>query len=80
MWNQVYDPFGNATLSTIAAALPVVTLLGGLLPSLLSGAITTVRRWLWVDWVLTIPGHRDGFQKLEPGLRRILLNGLAQAA
>jgi lactate permease len=27
MWNQVYDPFGNATLSTIAAALPVVTLL-----------------------------------------------------
>ena len=27
MWNQVYDPFGNATLSTIAAAIPVVTLL-----------------------------------------------------
>src|SRR5215467_9396860 len=27
MWNQVYDPFGNTTLSTIAAALPVVTLL-----------------------------------------------------
>ena len=27
MWNQVYDPFGNAALSTIAAALPVVTLL-----------------------------------------------------
>jgi lactate permease len=27
VWNQVYDPFGNATLSTIAAALPVVTLL-----------------------------------------------------
>src|SRR6267142_5786569 len=27
MWNQVYDPFGHATLSTIAAALPVVTLL-----------------------------------------------------
>src|SRR5437588_8298640 len=27
MWNQVYDPFGSATLSTIAAALPVVTLL-----------------------------------------------------
>ncbi|BAT58683.1 glycolate permease GlcA [Variibacter gotjawalensis] len=28
MWNQVYNPFGNATLSTLAAALPVVTLLG----------------------------------------------------
>src|SRR5947207_311807 len=27
MWNQVYNPFGNATLSTVAAALPVVTLL-----------------------------------------------------
>jgi len=26
MWNQVYNPFGNATLSTIAAALPVVAL------------------------------------------------------
>jgi hypothetical protein len=45
-----------------------------------SDAITSVRRWLWVDWVLTIPGHRDGFQKLAPGLRQILLNGLAQAA
>src|SRR6202046_2343784 len=27
MWNQVYNPFGNAALSTIAAAIPVVTLL-----------------------------------------------------
>jgi lactate permease len=27
VWPQHYDPFGNATLSTIAAALPVVTLL-----------------------------------------------------
>ena len=27
MWNQVYNPFGNAALSTIAAAVPVVTLL-----------------------------------------------------
>jgi lactate permease len=27
MWNQVYNPFGNATLSTIAAAVPVVSLL-----------------------------------------------------
>src|SRR2546421_975193 len=26
MWNQVYDPFVNQTLSTVAAALPVVTL------------------------------------------------------
>src|SRR6201982_1380067 len=27
MWDQVYDPFKNTTLSTLAAALPVVTLL-----------------------------------------------------
>src|ERR1051326_7746416 len=27
MWNQVYNPLNNAALSTIAAALPVVTLL-----------------------------------------------------
>jgi lactate permease len=27
MWNQVYDPFNNSVLSTLAAALPVVTLL-----------------------------------------------------
>src|SRR5438477_2929013 len=27
MWQQVYDPFGNSLLSTLAAAIPVVTLL-----------------------------------------------------
>jgi lactate permease len=27
MWNQVYDPFGSQLMSTVAAALPVVTLL-----------------------------------------------------
>src|ERR1700749_3574760 len=27
MWNQIYDPLNNTALSTIAAALPVVTLL-----------------------------------------------------
>src|SRR5579863_9250019 len=27
MWNQVYNPFGSAVLSTVAAAIPVVTLL-----------------------------------------------------
>ena len=27
MWNQIYNPLGNATLSTVAAAIPVVTLL-----------------------------------------------------
>jgi lactate permease len=27
MWQQVYDPFGNSVLSTVVAAIPVVTLL-----------------------------------------------------
>jgi hypothetical protein len=45
-----------------------------------SDAITAVRRWLWLEWVLAIPGHRGAFQKLKPGLRQILLNGLAPAA
>ena len=27
VWSQVYNPFGSATLSTVAAAIPVVTLL-----------------------------------------------------
>src|ERR1700712_1461164 len=27
MWNQIYDPLNNTVLSTIAAALPVITLL-----------------------------------------------------
>jgi lactate permease len=29
-WRQVYDPLGSALLSTLAAALPIVLLLGGL--------------------------------------------------
>jgi hypothetical protein len=45
-----------------------------------SDAITSVRRWLWLEWVLAVPDHRETFQKLPAGLRRIVLNGLAQAA
>ena len=45
-----------------------------------SDAITAVRRWLWVEWVFAIAGHRESFQKLGGPLRQILLNGLAPAA
>jgi hypothetical protein len=45
-----------------------------------SDAITAVRRWLWLDWVLAIPGHCVAFSKLSGPLRQILLNGLAPAA
>jgi lactate permease len=27
MWNQIYNPMGNAALSTVAATVPVVALL-----------------------------------------------------
>jgi len=27
VWHQVYDPFGNALLSTLVAAIPIGTLL-----------------------------------------------------
>lgn len=30
MWQQVYDPFGNAVVSTLVAAIPIIVLLGGI--------------------------------------------------
>jgi hypothetical protein len=45
-----------------------------------SEAITAVRRWLWVEWVFAIPGHREAFSKLSGPFRHIRLNGLAPAA
>ena len=45
-----------------------------------SDAITAVRRWLWVEWVFAMTGHREAFEKLGGPLRQILLQGLAPAA
>jgi hypothetical protein len=44
-----------------------------------SDAITAVRRYLWVEGVLSISGHREAFEKLGGPLQRILLRGLAPA-
>jgi hypothetical protein len=45
-----------------------------------SDAITAVRRYLWVEGVFSMTGHREAFQKLGGPLREILLQGLAPAA
>ena len=44
-----------------------------------SDAITAVRRYLWVEGVFSLTGHREAFEKLGGPLRRILLQGLAPA-
>jgi DDE superfamily endonuclease len=44
-----------------------------------SDAITAVRRWLWVEWVFSLTGHREAFEKLSGPLRQIVLQGLAPA-
>lgn len=45
-----------------------------------SDAITAVRRYLWVEGVFSMSGHREAFEKLGAPLREILLRGLAPAA
>jgi hypothetical protein len=45
-----------------------------------SDAITAVRRYLWVEGVFSISGHREAFEKLGGPLRQILLQGLAPTA
>jgi hypothetical protein len=45
-----------------------------------SDAITGVRRYVWVEGVFSISGHREAFEKLGGPLRQILLQGLAPAA
>jgi DDE superfamily endonuclease/Archaeal putative transposase ISC1217 len=45
-----------------------------------SDAITTVRRWLWTDWVFAGQGHDQAFAKIPEALRDVLLSALAPAA
>jgi Transposase DDE domain len=46
----------------------------------LADAITAVRRWLWIAWVLNPCGQRDTFSTLSRPFRDILLHALAPAA
>jgi lactate permease len=59
MWNQFYNPLGNATLSTIAAAIPVVTLLvliaSGKVKAHIAAIIAVILTNLIAIFIFTMP-------------------------
>jgi len=59
MWNQIYNPLGNATLSTLAAAIPVVTLLvliaSGKVKAHLAAIIAVILTNVITIFVFTMP-------------------------
>src|ERR1700759_3792082 len=59
MWNQIYNPLNNVALSTIAAALPVVTLLvliaSGKVKAHIAAIIARVVTNLIAIFVFTLP-------------------------
>jgi lactate permease len=59
MWNQIYNPLGNAALSTIAAAIPVVTLLvliaSGKVKAHIAAIIAVIVTNLITIFVFTMP-------------------------
>jgi lactate permease len=60
MWQQVYDPFSNPTLSTLAAAIPVATLLvliaSGKVKTHIAAVIALVVANLIAILLFTMPG------------------------
>src|SRR4030088_721734 len=60
MWNQVYNPLGNATLSTIAAAMPVGRLMGfiasGGVTAHIAAIIALIAANIIAIFVFTMPG------------------------
>jgi lactate permease len=61
VWNQVYNPFNNITLSTIAAAIPVVTLLvliaSGKVKAHIAAIIALVLANLVAIFLFTMPAN-----------------------
>jgi lactate permease len=59
MWNQVYNPLGNAALSTIVAAIPVVTLLvliaSGKVKAHIAAIIAVILTNLIAIFIFTMP-------------------------
>ncbi len=61
MWNQIYNPLGNAALSTIAAAIPVVTLLvliaSGKVKAHIAAIIALILANIVAIFVFTMPAN-----------------------
>src|SRR5882757_2744900 len=61
MWNQIYNPLGNAALSTIAAAIPVVTLLvliaSGKVKAHIAAIVAVILTNLIAIFVFTMPAN-----------------------
>lgn len=61
MWNQIYNPLGNAALSTIAAAIPVVTLLvliaSGKVKAHVAAIIAVIVTNLITIFIFTMPAN-----------------------
>ena len=59
MWNQVYNPLGSAALSTVAAAIPVVTLLvliaSGRVKAHIAAIIAVILTNLIAIFIFTMP-------------------------
>src|SRR5258708_30013813 len=59
MWNQIYNPLGSAALSTVAAAIPVVTLLvliaSGKVKAHIAAIIAVVLTNLIAIFIFTMP-------------------------
>src|SRR5436853_4493521 len=61
MWNQVYNPFNNTALSTIAASLPVVTLLlliaSGKVKAHIAAIVALIVANLIAIYIFTMPAN-----------------------
>ncbi len=61
MWNQVYNPFNNTVLSTIAAAIPVVTLLvliaSGKVKAHIAAIVALIAANIIAIFVFTMPAN-----------------------
>src|SRR5471030_1124817 len=61
MWNQIYNPFNNATFSTLAAALPVITLLvliaSGKVKAHIAAIVALIVANLIAIYIFTMPAN-----------------------